>query len=218
MLSRIYSSGIFGIEGFEVAVECSAWDRIPRFDLVGLPDAAVKEAKNRVQSACENSGFKFPALDIMINLAPADIKKEGSAFDLAITLALLQCDGVIPRSLDLSDKCFVGELSLSGEVRSVGGVLPMTVSAKMRGRREIFVPQDNAGEAAVVDGIAVYPVRNLRQLINHLKGVEPILPIHFDASAFDLSGHIGEVDFADVRGQLRQSALLKLPPQADTMC
>ena len=84
MLSRIYSSGIFGIEGFEVAVECSAWDRIPRFDLVGLPDAAVKEAKGRVQSACENSGFKFPALDIMINLAPADVKKEGTVFDLAI--------------------------------------------------------------------------------------------------------------------------------------
>ena len=134
MLSKIYSSGVFGIDGFEVVVECSSWDRIPRFDLVGLPDAAVKEAKNRVQSACENSGFKFPALDIMVNLAPADVKKEGSAFDLAIATAILQSDGIIPHSLDLSDKTLIGELSLSGEVRAVGGILPMAISAS-RGKQ-----------------------------------------------------------------------------------
>ena len=105
MLSKIYSSGVMGIDGYEVIVECSAWNRVPRFELVGLPDAAVKEAKNRVQSACENSGFRFPSLDIMINLAPADVKKEGTAFDLAIMTAILQSDGVIPRNLDMSDKC-----------------------------------------------------------------------------------------------------------------
>ena len=160
MLSKIYSAGVLGIEGFEVIVECSAWDRLPKFDLVGLPDTAVKEAKGRVRSACENSGFSFPSLEMMINLAPANIKKEGSGFDLAITVAMLQCDGRIPRSMDLSDKCFLGELSLSGDVRSVGGILPMTVSARESGRREIYVPEENAGEAAVVDGIAVYPVKN----------------------------------------------------------
>ena len=210
MLSKIYSAGVLGIEGFEVTVECSAWDRLPKFDLVGLPDTAVKEAKGRVRSACENSGFMFPPLEIMINLAPANIKKEGSAFDLAITVALLQCDGVISRSLDLTDKCFVGELSLSGEIRAVGGILPMTVSAKESGRREIFVPEANGGEAAVVDGIAVYPVKNLRQLVNHLKGVELITPMRFDSSAFDLTGHIGEVDFADVRGQIKAKRALEI--------
>ena len=210
MLSKIYSAGVLGIEGFEVAVECSAWDRLPKFDLVGLPDTAVKEAKGRVRSACENSGFMFPPLEIMINLAPANIKKEGSAFDLAITVALLQCDGVIPRSADLSDKCFVGELSLSGEVRSVGGILPMTVSARDNGRREIFVPEENAGEAAVVDGINVYPVKSLRQLINHIKGVETITPIRFDASKFDFSTHVGGVDFSDVRGQLKAKRALEI--------
>ena len=210
MLSKIYSAGVLGIEGFEVTVECSAWDRIPKFDLVGLPDTAVKEAKGRVRSACENSGFFFPPLEIMINLAPANIKKEGSAFDLAITIALLQCDGAIPRSLDLSDKCFIGELSLSGELRSVGGILPMTVSARDSGRREIYVPYENAGEAAVVDGIDVFPVRNLRQLVNHIKGVETITPMRFDASAFDLTSHIGEVDFADVRGQLKAKRALEI--------
>ena len=210
MLSKIYSAGVIGIEGFEVTVECSAWDRLPKFDLVGLPDTAVKEAKGRVRSACENSGFRFPDLEIMINLAPANIKKEGSSFDLAMTVALLQCDGAIPRSLDLSDKCFIGELSLSGELRSVGGILPMTVSARESGRREIFVPEENAGEAAVVDGILVYPVKSLRQLVNHLKGVEQIEPMTFDASSFDLTSHIGGVDFADVRGQLKAKRALEI--------
>ena len=210
MLSKIYSAGVLGIEGFEVTVECSAWDRLPKFDLVGLPDTAVKEAKGRVRSACENSGFRFPSLEIMINLAPANIKKEGSAFDLAMLVAMLQCDGAIPRSLDLSDKCFVGELSLSGELRSVGGVLPMTISARDRGRREIYVPCENAGEAAVVDGIAVFPVKNLRQLINHIKGIEPISPMRFDASAFDLTSHVGGVDFSDVRGQLKAKRALEI--------
>ena len=210
MLSKIYSAGVLGIEGYEVTVECSAWDRLPKFDLVGLPDAAVKEAKGRVRSACENSGFVFPPLEIMINLAPANIKKEGSAFDLAILISMLQADGTIPRSLDLSDKCFIGELGLSGELRTVGGILPMTVSARASGRREIFVPQDNAGEAAVVDGIAVFPVRNLRQLINHLKGIELIEPMRFDASAFDLTSHAGGVDFSDVRGQLKAKRALEI--------
>ena len=210
MISKIYSAGVIGIEGFEVTVECSAWDRLPKFDLVGLPDAAVKEAKGRVRSACENSGFMFPPLEFMINLAPANIKKEGSAFDLAIIISMLQCDGLVPRSLDLSDKSFVGELSLSGEVRSVGGVLPMTISAKKSGRREIFVPQDNAAEAAVVEGVDVFPVRNLRQLVNHLKGVELIEPMRFDATAFDLSSHVGGVDFSDVRGQLKAKRALEI--------
>ena len=210
MLSRIYSSGVLGIEGFEVVVECSAWDRIPRFDLVGLPDAAVKEAKNRVQSACENSGFKFPALDIMINLAPADVKKEGSAFDLAIIAAIMQSDGVIPRTYDFSDKCLIGELSLSGEVRSVGGVLPMTVSARDSGKKEIFVPIANAAEAAVVDGITVYGVRNLRSLVEHIKGINPIIPEHYDVASFSREAFISGLDFSEVRGQYKAKRALEV--------
>ncbi len=209
MLSKIYSSGVVGIEGFEVTVECSAWDRIPKFDLVGLPDAAVKEAKNRVQSACENSGYTFPPLDIMINLAPADVKKEGSAFDLAILLSILQGDGLIPKTYDFSDKCYVGELSLSGEVRGINGILPMTVGARDAGRREIYVPEENAGEAAVVKGIAVYGVKNLRQLINHIKGIEAIVPTVSEGE-FDLSLRSGCPDFADVRGQLKAKRALEI--------
>ena len=210
MLSRIYSSGIFGIEGFEVVVECSAWNRIPRFELVGLPDTAVKEAKNRVQSACENSGFKFPSLDIMINLAPANVKKEGSAYDLAIIAAILQSDGIIPHAYDFSDKCLIGELSLSGDVRAIGGVLPMTVSARDSGKREIFVPYENAGEAAVVEGITVYGVKNLRELVNHIKGISTIIPHTYDRSQFDVAASRFEFDFSEVRGQHKAKRALEV--------
>ena len=210
MLSKVYSSGVFGIDGYEVTVECSSWDRIPRFDLVGLPDTAVKEAKNRVQSACENSGIPFPSLEIMINLAPADVKKEGSAYDLAIIIAILQSDGKIPRDLDLSDKCFVGELSLSGEVRSVGGILPMTISARDSGRKEIYVPEANAEEAAVVDGITVFGVRDLRSLVDALKGKIKLQSTKKSVTSFDFSGQSLGFDFSDVRGQLKAKRALEI--------
>ena len=210
MLSKIYSSGVIGIEGYEVTVECSAWDRIPAFELVGLPDAAVKEAKNRVRAACENSGYVFPALDMMINLAPADVKKEGTAFDLAIICAILQCDGVIPKEMDFSDKCLIGELSLSGDVRAVSGVLPMVVSARDLGRREVYVPKDNAKEAAVVAGITVYPVESLRQLIEHFKATAPIEPAPSELANIDLSNHADAPDFAEVCGQLKAKRALEI--------
>ena len=203
MLSKIYSSGVFGIDGFQVTVECSAWDRIPKFELVGLPDTAVKEAKGRVQSACENSGFVFPALDILINLAPADVKKEGTVFDLAILLSILQCDGIVPRELDFFDKCIIGELSLSGEVRAVSGVLPMVISARDLGMREVFVPQDNANEASMVSGITVYGVSTLRQLVCHFRGEELMTPTEPSYDKVDLSYHEDMADFSDVCCQLR---------------
>ena len=210
MLSKIYSAGVIGIEGFEVTVECSGWNRVPRFELVGLGDTAVKEAKNRVRSACENSGIMFPPIDIMINLAPADVKKEGSAFDLAILCSILQCDRRIPAEYDFSDKCLIGELSLSGEVRPVSGVLSMTLCARKAGRKEIFVPYENAGEAAVVDGVLVYGVRTVSQLLKHIKGIEKIPPMKFDSSAFDLTSHADGLDFSDVRGQLKAKRALEI--------
>ena len=210
MLSKIYSSGVLGIDGFLVTVECSAWERVPRFELVGLPDAAVKEAKNRVQSACENSGYVFPSLDIMINLAPADVKKEGTVFDLAILCAILQSDGIIPRSCDFSDKCIIGELSLSGDVRPINGVLSMTVSARDNGIKEIFVPLENADEAAVVSGITVYGVQNIRQMVSHLKGEEPMHPHPSTSIDLDLSAERDIPDFSDVCGQLRAKRALEV--------
>ncbi len=210
MISKVFSSAVVGIDGYEVTVECSAWDRIPAFELVGLPDTAVKEAKNRVRSACENSGFSFPSLDIMINLAPASVKKEGTAFDLAIVIAILQSAGIVPRDFDFSDKCVIGELSLSGEVRRVGGVLPMAVAARDAGRRELFVPFANRGEAAVVDGITVYGVKTLRELIEHFKGTALIEPTVKEEGARDFSRRDPTLDFKDVRGQHRAKRALEV--------
>ena len=125
MLSSVYSAGIFGIDGYIVTVEADGQPRLPNFDLVGLPDMAVKEAKDRVRTACINSGYRFPEMAFMLNLAPADRKKEGSAYDVAILLGIMKCAGIVRSDLDISDKCFVGELSLSGELRTVRGVLSM---------------------------------------------------------------------------------------------
>ena len=124
MYSKVYGAGITGIDGFIVTVECSARNKIPEFDLVGLPDMAVKEAKERVRNACANSGIPFPVAALTVNLAPADKKKEGSALDLPILLSILHAGAVILPERDLSSKCFVGELSLSGEVRGIRGALP----------------------------------------------------------------------------------------------
>ncbi len=210
MLSRVLSAGVVGINGFEITVECCSWNRLPKFELVGLPDAAVREAKNRVHSACENSGIKFPSLEIMINLAPADLKKEGTALDLAIICSILQSDGIIPSNYDFSDKYLVGELSLSGELRAVRGILPMTVCARDMGRREIYVPRENAGEAAVVDGITVYAVDNLRQLIEHFKGKSPMTPEKPGSSCFDFSKRSVCGDFSEVRGQYKAKRALEI--------
>ncbi len=210
MISRVYSSGVIGIDGYEITVECCSWNRLPKFDLVGLPDAAVKEAKNRVQSACENSGIKFPSLDIIINLAPADCKKEGTALDLAIIIAILQSDGFISKELDMSDKCIIGELSLSGEIRGIHGVLPMTVSARDCGRKEIFVPRANAGEAAVVSGIKVYAVDTLRDLIDHLNGKKILSPETESNICLKLGERADCGDFSEVRGQLKAKRAMEI--------
>lgn len=210
MTSRIYSAGLVGIDGFLVTVECSGWDRIPAFELVGLPDAAVKEAKNRVRSACENSGFIFPPLDLCVNLAPASMKKEGTAFDVAILASVLQCQGILPHEMDFSDKMLIGELSLTGELRGVEGVLPMCVCARDQGKKEVYVPIENVGEASVVDGITVYGVKSFRALVNHFLGKEPIepTPMSFDLSRLSL--RVGEEDFSDVRGQLKAKRALEI--------
>ena len=201
MLSTVYSAGLFGIDGFIVTVECNGMSRIPEFELVGLPDLAVKEAKERVRTACENSGYRFPAMELTLNLAPADRRKEGSAFDVSILLGILRCGGVVRHDVDFSDKCFVGELSLSGELRGIRGVLCMCVEARNAGFKEFYAPAENAGEAAAVEGITVYSVKNVRELVEHLNGANPMKPMECDRGAFERSVRSAGLDFADVKGQ-----------------
>ena len=199
MLSATYSAGLCGIDGFPVTVECNQKNNLEGFELVGLPDLAVKEAKERVRTACYNSGFPFPYARITVNLAPADRKKEGSAFDAAILTAIFHSSGTIRRDVDLSGKCIVGELSLSGELRGVRGILCMCVAAMENGFTEFYAPVANAVEAAAVEGITVYAVPNMRALVKHLNGearLEPVVRKQQDAG---IAGN--SADFIDVRGQ-----------------
>ena len=210
MLSTVYSAGLFGIDGYIVTVECNAQSRIPGFELVGLPDLAVKEAKERVRTACENSGYRFPALELTLNLAPADRRKEGSAFDVAMLLGILHCGGVVEYKTDFSNKCFVGELSLSGALRGVRGALCMCVAARNAGMKEFYAPAANAGEAAAVEGITVYSVNNMKELILHLNGVAPLTPVNCDRQAFSRSALSSSIDFSDVKGQVMAKRAMEI--------
>ena len=196
MLARIRSFGVKGIGGYEVTVECYVTNGLPSFDVVGLPDAAVKEARERVRAAAKSNGFHLPASRITVNLAPADTKKAGTVYDLPIFLGLLAAQGSI--SQPGPDKAFFGELSLGGELRPVSGALPMALEAVRCGVKELFVPADNADEAAYADGVSVYPVGNVTELVAHLRGEHSIAP----AVPGELE-HIEHTypDFADVKGQ-----------------
>ena len=177
MVVKCNSLGLLGIDSFCVEVEADVSKGIPAFDIVGLPDASVKESKDRVRSAIRNCGFDFPTVRVIINLAPADIKKEGPVYDLPILVALLSATGQI--NADISDSAFVGELSLSGEVRKVNGVLPMAIKAAQSGIKKLFVPYENACEGAVVKGVEVYPVKTVFELVDYFKGRTEIEAAHY---------------------------------------
>ena len=210
MLSQVFTAGIFGIDGYIVTTEVDSRPKLPSFELVGLPDAAVKEAKDRVRTACENSGFRFPETSLMVNLAPADRKKEGSAYDVAILVGIMKCTGIVKSDLNISKKCFVGELSLSGNIRGVRGVLSMCGAARDAGFCEFYAPDENAREAAAVEGIAVYPVKNMASLVAHLNGSEPILPIEYDRNEFFSATANYSIDFSDVKGQAQAKRAMEI--------
>lgn len=207
MLFKTRSAAVYGIDAHLIDVEVDfspAAQKEETFSTVGLPDAAVKESRDRVRSAIRNSGFDMPPVRITINLAPADIKKEGSGFDLPIALGILGAYGAL-QPLDLTEFLFLGELGLDGAVRAVQGILPVAVAARRKGLKRLVVPAVNAREAAVVEGVHVYPVRSLlevRELINSIaSGQESIAPLQLDKST--LLDEIQEAvpDFNDVRGQ-----------------
>ena len=210
MVSRVYSAGITGVTGYTVTVECSARDRVFDFALVGLPDTAVKEAEERVRCACENSGIRFPDKELMINLAPADKKKEGSALDLAILIAVLSASGMMKDCGPLDGKCFVGELSLTGEVRHVRGALSMCLAAKKEGIKELYLSREDADEASPVEGIDVYGVSSLTELLLHLRGEKPLTPTVCDRASFERASETSSLDFSDVLGQALAKRALEI--------
>ena len=197
MLSRITSLGCQGVGGFGVTVECASSNGLPKFDIVGLPDAAVKEARDRVRAAIKNNGLRFPVCHLTVNLAPADQRKEGSVYDLPVLMSILCVTGDVKQPPE--ETAFLGEVSLSGEVRPVPGVLPMALAAVRLGVTELYVPADNAEEAAFAEGLTVYPVRHLRDLLEHLRGERRLAP----AKAPELGHETAfPFDFSEVKSQL----------------
>ncbi len=200
MLSKVMACGLSGIDGYLVSVETDISNGLPAFDIVGLGDAAVKEAKERVRAAIKNSGFEFPSRRITINLAPADLRKEGTSYDLPIAAGILSATGVMPTDF-LSESILSGELSLDGTLRPVYGILPKAIAARDSGMKSILVPLENASEAAVVKGIQVIPVKNLVELVRYIRGQAEMIPMEKEWSPYSDSGNEQEPDFADVKGQ-----------------
>ena len=206
MFSRIKSVGIFGMDSYMIEVEADISTGLPAFDIVGLPDTSVKESRDRVRAAIKNCGLKFPLGRITVNLAPADRKKEGSVYDLPVLLAILKSYNQL--KADLNDSVIIGEVALDGKVRSANGVLAITITAKQNGMKNIFVPRENAEEAAVIDGINVYGIDNLPQLIAHLSGeklIEKTLPVKNQTDNLSLIP-----DFSDVKGQMAAKKALEV--------
>jgi len=200
MSAKVRSSSLMGIDGYLVEVEVEAERGLEAFNTVGLPDAAVKESRDRVKYAIKNSGFEFPRCRFTVNLAPADIKKEGSAFDLPIAVGLLVLTNQLhPKNLD--DFIMVGELSLEGELRPVRGALPITDKAKQAGFKAILLPKANADEAAVVEGIEVYGLTNLAEAVQLLKTGNSLTPHQVDIDSLFQNSSQYIVDFSDVKGQ-----------------
>ncbi len=200
MLSIGLSSAVLGIDAYTVKVEVDIRKGFPSFATVGLPDKAVKESKERVIAAIKNSGFRFGTERITVNLAPADIKKEGAAFDLPMALGILAASGQLPQ--DALEKYLVlGELSLNGNIRSVKGILPIAIKSREEDVAGIIVPESNKKEAAVVDGVSVYPMKNLKEVVGFLVGGTEREPYKLDITEeFDRSKSYG-IDFIDVKGQ-----------------
>lgn len=197
MVTQVNSMGLMGLNAYSVTVEVDFLRALPAFDIVGLPDAAVKESRDRVRYAVKNCGYRFPDSKVTVNLAPADVKKAGPIYDMAIAIGILQ--GTDQLDVDLSHDVFLGELSLGGAVRPINGVLPMVIYAKECGYSRVFVPAENGLEASVVQGIAVYPVEHLNQVIGFLEGRTTLESVCF--SDYEQESLSFVPDFSEVKGQ-----------------
>ena len=199
MINYAYSAGLLGIDGYLVTVECHSTGKLSCFEIIGLPDNAIKESKERVKACCINSKLQFPDNEVIVNLAPANMPKEGTSYDLAILMSVLKSSRAINRDTSLDDMCFLGELSMSGDIRPIKGVLCMASAAKKAGKTTLFVPAANAKEAAVIGGVTVYGVDNVTQIVDFFNGVQTLTPVSYEFS--DEINEDNMPDFCDVKGQ-----------------
>ena len=209
MLSKVLSFGLKGIEGFKVDVETDVTSGLPNFNVVGLADTAVKEAKERVRSAIKNSGFEYPVKRITVNLAPADIKKEGPSFDLALAVGIMAVD----KNLDLKnykDFVYLGELSLDGQIKKIKGLLPILISARELGYKRFIVPKDNAIEASFISDVEVYPIANLCECAEFLSGDKAIEPVNICEYQQAINTKVEALDFCNVKGQASAKRSLEI--------
>lgn len=206
MFSMVKSVGIFGLNSYMLQIEADVSGGLPCFDVVGLPDTAVKESRDRVRAAIKNCGFKFPAGRITVNLAPADKKKEGAIYDLPILISILIASDQL--KADTQNCVFLGEVSLDGKVRGVNGVLAMVITAKQNGIKDVFVPLDNVSEGAAVEGINVYGISNVKQIIDHITGFTTLTPAKPTVSS--MATLDTAIDFCDVKGQITAKKALEV--------
>jgi len=200
MLAKINSASLFGIDALRVEVEVDLASGLPQFSTVGLAEGAVRESKDRIRAALKNCGYSFPAKKITINLAPADVKKEGSGYDLPMAVGILAAQGLI-RFETLKEYLMVGELSLDGEVKPVRGALPVAAAAKREKLKGLILPATNAPEAAVMQEIGVHGVQDLPQVVEFLNGRIPLQPTRVDLEGLFKQHSIYDEDFNDVKGQ-----------------
>ena len=214
MYAKVKSLGIFGLDSFCVTVECDISQGIPRFDIVGLPDAAVKESRERVRASIKNCHLSYPVSRITVNIAPADIKKEGSVYDLPIFISILKASNQLKGSID--DYAFIGELSLDGEINRANGILPMLLKAREDGIKAVFIPYDNMLEGSVLDGIDVLPAKNIYQVMQHISAEKVITPCYNKELTHSTAEY--SIDFSDVKGQTEAKRALEIAAAGGHNC
>ncbi len=200
MISIVKSMCLHGLEGYPIEVQVDVSGGLPCFEIVGLPDTSIREAKERVKTAIKNSGFELQSRRIVVNLAPANTKKEGSYLDLPIAIAILLNIGEI-QDQNLENTIFIGELSLDGKINKINGVLPICIEARHLGIEKVIVPHENSNEAAIVEGIDVIGVKTLEEVVNYLNGVIDLEPNKIDVKSYFEQNNKYTLDFSEVKGQ-----------------